>query len=330
MNVFVSLVAVLGLVVISTWGISAWQLHGLFGVVLPYSAITLFILGFLYRVYRWASTPVPFNIPTTCGQQRSLDWIPSSRLESPSSTLGVLGRMALEVLFFRSLFRNTTAELKPGPRLVYGSNKYLWAAALAFHWSFLVVFLRHFRFFAEPVPAWVNLLQWGDSFFEIGVPAFFMTDAALLAALTFLFLRRVLEPKLRYISLPADYFVLFLLLAIATSGVLMRYWLKVDVTAVKELMLGLLAFRPTSGHGIGTPFYVHFFLVSVLIAYFPFSKLMHLGGVVLSPTRNLSNDSRRVRHINPWNYPVKVHTYEEWEHDFRDRLVEAELPLDKE
>jgi len=69
--------------------------------------------------------------------------------------------------------------------------------------------------------------------------------------------------------------------------------------------------------------------VSVLLAYFPFSKLMHLAGVFLSPTRNLSNNSRFVRHVNPWNYPVKVHTYEEYEEEFRDKMIEAGLPVDK-
>jgi hypothetical protein len=36
-----------------------------------------------------------------------------------------------------------------------------------------------------------------------------------------------------------------------------------------------------------------------------------------------------VRHINPWNYPVKTHTYEEYEEEFRDKMVEAGLPVEK-
>jgi len=68
----------------------------------------------------------------------------------------------------------------------------------------------------------------------------------------------------------------------------------------------------------------------VLLAYFPFSKLMHAPGVFLSPTRNLANDSRAKRHINPWSYPVKVHTYEEYEDEFRDAMKEAGLPVEKE
>jgi hypothetical protein len=133
----------------------------------------------------------------------------------------------------------------------------------------------------------------------------------------------------RYISLAADYFPLFLIFGIALTGILMRYVIKIDVTAAKELTMGLVTFRPTIPEGVGTVFYVHLFFVSILLAYFPFSKLMHLGGVFLSPTRNLTTDTRARRHVNPWNYPVPVHTYEEYENEFRDKMIEAGLPVAK-
>ncbi|PIX86048.1 MAG: menaquinol oxidoreductase, partial [Nitrospirae bacterium CG_4_10_14_3_um_filter_53_41] len=84
------------------------------------------------------------------------------------------------------------------------------------------------------------------------------------------------------------------------------------------------------GVQIGSIFYIHLFLVSALFIYFPFSKLMHLGGVFLSPTRNLANNNRMVRHVNPWNYPVKVHTYEEYEDEFRAKMIKAHIPVEKE
>jgi hypothetical protein len=68
----------------------------------------------------------------------------------------------------------------------------------------------------------------------------------------------------------------------------------------------------------------------MLAAYFPFSKLMHAGGVFLSPTRNLANNSRSRRHVNPWNYPVKTHTYAEWEEEFHDKIQAAGIPLEDE
>lgn len=302
----------------------------LFGIVIPYAAGAVFLGGFVYKIVDWGRSPVPFRIPTTCGQEKSLPWVKNSFLDNPHNLPGVVGRMALEVLFFRSLFRNTSSELRSGPRVTYAENKWLWLAALAFHWSFLVIVVRHFRFFVEPVPFFVIGAQALDGFMEIWLPVLYLSDISLVAAATFLFLRRVVVPQLRYLSLPADYLPLYLVLGIAGSGILMRYFVKVDVVAVKELILGLLSFRPHVPGGIGAVFFVHLFLVCVLFGYFPFSKLMHMGGVFLSPTRNLANNNRMKRHINPWNAPVKVHTYAEYEDEFREVMKGADMPLEKD
>ena len=61
--------------------------------------------------------------------------------------------MALEILTFRSLFRHTKADVYAGPKLTYESAKWLWLFALIFHYSFLVIVIRHLRLFLEPVPA---------------------------------------------------------------------------------------------------------------------------------------------------------------------------------
>jgi len=309
-------------------GVAGWDT--LFGVVIPYAALMVFLVGVVYRIWDWARSPVPFRITTTCGQHKSHPWIKGNNFESPSNMFGVIVRMALEILFFRSLFRNTKTELRDDPRLVYGANKWLWAAGLAFHWSFLFIVVRHLRFFTEPIPFFVNLIEYMDGLFELGVPTLYMTDAVILVAVTYLFLRRVTIPQVRYISLPADYFPLFLILGVAISGVLMRHFYKVDILKVKELATGLFSFHPVTPEGIGTPFYIHLFLVSILLFYFPLSKLMHMGGVFLSPTRNMPNDNRRRRHINPWDYPVKVHTYEEYEDEFRKKMKDGGIPLEKE
>jgi nitrate reductase gamma subunit len=328
MGMIFSLVAVIFLAAIAFMG-AKLNLFGLFGVAIPYLAVLVFIAGFIRKVIKWGQSPVPFHIPTTCGQQKSLPWIKQSKLDNPSTTLGIIGRMALEVLLFRSLFRNLkTHRTDGGP--VYGSNKWLWLGGLAFHVTFFVVFIRHLRFFTEPVPAWVNTLDVVDGFVQVGVPHMLITGVVLLAAATYLLLRRIFNPQVKYISLPADYFPLFLIIGIAVSGILMRYFIKVDIIKVKELTMGLATFKTTVPDGIGGIFFIHLFLISVLFAYFPFSKLMHLGGVFMSPTRNLANNSREVRHINPWNPKVKLHTYEEYEDEFREVMKSEGLPVEKE
>jgi len=190
--------------------------------------------------------------------------------------------------------------------------------------------LRHFKYFVDPTPGFVTILQNLDNFFQVGLPIIYITDLVFLAAVGYLFLRRVFEAKVRYISLSGDYFPLFLLLGIGTTGILMRYFIKVDLVSIKELGVGLLSFNPQVPDGISSLFFIHLFLVSSLIAYFPFSKLMHLAGVFMSPTRNLANNNRAKYHVNPWNYDVKLHTYEEYEDEFRELMRGAGLPLDKD
>lgn len=330
MGIKFSLLSVIALMAAVFVGVKVAGLHYFFGVVVPYAAVATFLGGFIYRILLWARTPVPFNITTTTGQQQSLPWIKQNKLDNPSTVAGTIGRMALEVLLFRSLFRNTKYEYQEGPKLTYQWEKWLWLFGLLFHYSFLVIFIRHLRFFAEPIPGFIHAIEGLDGMLQIGLPGVYLTDAIFIVAVTFLFLRRVVVPQMRYISLPADYFPLFLLFSLGLTGIIMRYFAKVDVIKVKELALGIVTFNPVVPSGIGVLFYIHFFLLCVLLAYFPFSKLMHLGGVFFSPTRNMPNDPRINRHVNPWNYPVKTHTYDEYEDDFREKMIEAGLPVEKE
>jgi nitrate reductase gamma subunit len=303
-----------------------------FGIVIPYAALFIFIVGLVYRIVKWARSPVPFCIPTTCGQQKSLPWIKAKKIENPYNTAGVVGRMALEVLLFRSLLRNTKTELRQGiQKLIYKDSKLLWLGAFVFHWTLLIILLRHLRLFVEPVPGFVISIQRLDGIFHILLPNLYITDVLIVLALGYLLLRRLASAQLRYISLFSDYFAVLLLLSVALSGIFMRFIFRVDLVSVKELALGVLSFHPSiPADGIGLAFYVHLFLVCTLFAYLPYSKLVHMAGVFLSPTRNLANNSRMRRHINPWNSPVKVHTYEEWEDEFREPMKEAGLPLEKE
>ena len=327
MKVIYPLIAVLLLVAVGYLGAAA-GLDFLFGVIIPYLSVLLFFVGFTWRIFDWMKSPVPFRIPTTCGQAKSLKWIKRDELESPSGFWGVVGRMSLEVLFFRSLFRNNKAEIAPGPSLAYASSKWLWMAGLIFHWSLLVIVLRHYRFFLASIPGFVESLESVDGFLQITLPTLYITDLLLVLAVTFLVLRRLASAQMRIISLSTDYFPLFLILAIALSGISMRYLDKVDIVAVKVLVQGLVSFQFDAPGEIGAIFYVHLFLVCVLASYFPFSKLMHMGGIFLSPTRNLANNSREKRHINPWNPEVKFRTYKEYEDEFREKMVKADLPTE--
>jgi len=330
-KIVIALVAVVVLFHVGLLG-GALGYQVIFGVVVPYLAAGLFLGGLIYQVVKWSRVPVPFRIPTTCGQQRSLSWIKPARLDNPHSALGVVGRMALEVFAFRSLLRNTKTELRPGGRLVYGTALGLWAGALAFHGSLAVILVRHLRLFTRPSPFFVRVAEEADGFLEVGAPVLYVTSFVFLASVGYLLLRRLTNPQVRYLSLPSDYFALFLLLGIGVSGVWLRHLAKTDITEVKDLVVSLVSFRPSvsAAQGIGSLFYGHLFLVCVLAGYFPFSKLLHGPGVFLSPTRNLANTSRAVRHVNPWDYPVKTHTYAEYEEEWREKMKASGVPVEKD
>lgn len=328
-NLMLSLVAVVVLAAIAYAGGSVSGLQYVFGIVIPYVAMAVFLVGFILRILKWAKSPVPFRIPTTCGQQKSLSWIEHNKIDNPVTTKAVIVRMFFEIVTFRSLFRNTKCEIKDG-RISYEWEKWLWMASLAFHYTFLTVLIRHMRFFLEPVPECIKIIETLDAFFQIGLPGVLLSGVILLAAVTYLLVRRLVIPQVKYISLAADYFPLLLIIAIAGTGIYMRYLLRVDIVAIKELTMGLVTFHPVIPEGVSPVLFVHLFLVSTLFIYFPFSKLMHAGGVFLSPTRNMANNSRIKRHVNPWNPDLKFVTYEEYENNFREKMIEAELPVEKE
>jgi nitrate reductase gamma subunit len=309
-----------------------------------YAGVAIFLVGVVCRVVAWALTPEPFRIPTTTGQQPSVPGVRASRVESPASRVGVVGRMLLETLLFRSLFRNTAPGRQDAGRLcpppVFFERKALWLAALTFHWSLCVIVLRHLRLFVDPVPRFVTALASADAFFEIGLPTWYASDVLVLGSLAFLLVRRLRDPLLRYLSLPADYLALGVLLAVALSGIGMRYQGRVDIVTIRTYTLAFVAFPvgaaswpvmkvgPASGAAVFW-FLGHVLSVSLLLAVFPFSKLMHGAGVWLSPTRTQANDSRRRRHVNPWQAPAPHRAYEEWEREFHDKLEVAGLPVEK-
>ena len=328
MKILVALAAVGGLFLVGLLGGMA-GMGWIFGIVIPSLALLLFVGGLVAKVWGWSKSPVPFRIPTTCGQQKSLDWLPHSRLENPQTSLQVVGRMALEVLFFRSLLRNTKAELVEGRRLVYRTELTLWLGGMLMHWSFLVIIIRHLRLMTAPVPGFVTFIEKTDGFLEIGLPAVFITTLMFLGGVSYLLFRRLTDPQVRYISLIGAYFPLFLLLGIGLSGTWMRHFGKVDIASIKELMMGLFSFHPVVPEGVGSLFYGHLFLVSVLLAYIPFSKLTHMAGVFMSPTRNMANNNRAVHHENPWNPEVKLHSYEDYDDELREKMVGAGIPVDK-
>jgi len=66
-----SLLAVIVLALISYFLVEAASgFKVLFGVIIPYLAFLIFIVGFINRMMGWARSPGPFRFTTACGQHK--------------------------------------------------------------------------------------------------------------------------------------------------------------------------------------------------------------------------------------------------------------------
>ena len=105
MSLLISIIAILILTLLAVVIAMNQRLAYILIVIIPYAAFVIFLAGFIYRVVKWWTTPVPFRITTTCGQQKSLPWIKNNQVENPAGLPGVIMRMAQEIFLFRSLFQ---------------------------------------------------------------------------------------------------------------------------------------------------------------------------------------------------------------------------------
>jgi len=227
--------------------------------LLFYVATGMLVVGLALRIRLYLRAPAPLKIPTT---------------PAPTTGGGVALRMAREVLWFESLFK---------------SNKWTWGLGWLFHAALLLVLLRHARYFQEPVWAPIVLVQF------LGTYAGF----AMAAGLAGLWARRFLVDRVRYISTPSDHLHLALLLAIAGSGLLMRFVAHTDIVALKAFVLGLMRFdwQPLPADPL---LLLHLSLVMLLMVVFPISKLLHAPGLFFSPTRYQIDNPREARHVAAW------------------------------
>lgn len=232
--------------------------------LLFYVATLIFVVGLAFRIRLYARTPAPLKIPT---------------MPAPITQAGVAMRLAREVVLFESLFK---------------SNKWTWLFGWIFHLTLLLAFFRHLRYAMSP-----DNILWPLVSFEYVQSFGRYAGFAMLVGLLGLFGRRIFVERVRYISGPSDYLMLFLLLAIAGSGVMMSFVSHTDIVSLKAFVLGLMYFE---WHPLPTDpiLLVHLALIALLMIIFPISKLLHAPGVFFSPTRNQVDDSRDKRHINPW------------------------------
>ena len=225
----------------------------LFFYITPYIAAIVFVGGLAYRLYSWRQKdPVPAKLPM---------------FPRASSQLGRWGDALLDMFTLKGLWR---------------VNKPLWFGGFAMHLGLLLLLVGHVRTVTDYYFLW-DLLNWGEEQ-QSQVSHIGGTVAGILFMVPlFYLLARRFSGAVKWISTPEDYLLLFLLIGIATTGNHMRFLIEVDTHQLRDFMQGLVFFRwasaPTSA---GASFIYHFAFVQLLMIYFPFSKLSHTVGTVLS------------------------------------------------
>ena len=218
------------------------------GQVFPYIAAAVFIVGMVWRIGTWMKAPVPFQI---------------TLFPTPSSTVGRMAAVGEEMLLFKSLRRG---------------DKQLWLWAWLMHVALAMIIVGHLVgiYFLTHQFTLIGLSPTDSS--KLSALLGIIAGTVFFVAILVLFYRRTAIPEVKRLSDPADYFDILLLVAIVVSGMHMRVTsIEVDLPAIRTYLGALLAFRP-----MPIPqewvFVSHFFLVNLLLLYFPFSKLVHVAG----------------------------------------------------
>lgn len=136
-------------------------------------------------------------------------------------------------------------------------NPALWFGEWFFHASFLVVILRHLRYFLNPVPAWVWWMQTPGTIAGYVLPL----------SLVYIFIIRLFTKREKYAS-RANIILLSLVFVISSLGVLMHALYKPNLVDVKLFAFGIMTLNPAAAPD-SMLFVMHFSLVLVLILFLP-------------------------------------------------------------
>ncbi|MGC9259286.1 MAG: respiratory nitrate reductase subunit gamma [Phycisphaerae bacterium] len=239
--------------------------------VVLYVAMAIFVVGMGWRIYSWIRTPVPLKIVLTPG---------------PQNVSGVLERLAGEFFGFRALAK---------------ADRSLWTPAWLFHVSLLLLFLGHLGGLVIPHFAQTSLGLNEKQFEHMAQIVGSIVGILAITMLLWLLIRRLILPRVRWISTFSDYFALLLLLLIIATGNAMRFMGGLNIVQAQQFVAGWWTLHPVAPPR-DPMFTVHLLLVCALLIYIPFSKLVHIGGaVLLSPTLNQRNNPRQRRYVNTWD-----------------------------
>ncbi|MBZ0171096.1 MAG: respiratory nitrate reductase subunit gamma [Phycisphaerales bacterium] len=212
----------------------------------------------------------------------------------------ILPYVALATFFIGTIvrYRTRTFTYSSLSSQFLENQQHFWST-VPFHYGILVVLFGHFVAFLIPR----QILWWN------GQPArlFILEIAALIFGLMALFgmfsifLRRITTPKVRVVTSPTDWMLYALLLVQIASGIGVAIfypwgssWFSAAAT---PYIWSILTLNPDISYIVGMPHLVklHIVCASLLIGFFPFTRLVH---VLVVPNPYLWRKPQVVR----WNW----------------------------
>lgn len=161
---------------------------------------------------------------------------------SSKTSLDMLALIAADLFLFRRLFI---------------SNKLLWIGSWTFHLAFVLVLFQHLRFFMDPVPSIIFVMQ------PIGRAAGYVLPVSLV----YIFGLKMIRERQRYVS-RLNILVMSLIFLISASGLALKFVARPDLVQVKAFMIGILRFSPEVVPE-SSLFLFHFLMVLFLLPYLP-------------------------------------------------------------
>ncbi|MEO0185640.1 MAG: respiratory nitrate reductase subunit gamma [candidate division WOR-3 bacterium] len=225
----------------------------IFYYITPYIAVFIFIAGLLYRLIVWHNSK-------SVAAHLSLFPRPQGLWQRFLDTL-------IDMFTMRGLVR---------------VNRPLWLGGFIMHFGLFFVLAGHLRSFTDFYFLW-NILGWGKEEIHQFSATVGTIAGTLFTIPLFYLLGRRMSSAVKTLSIPEDYFALFLLIAIALTGFHMRLLRTVEIEELHRYFGGLatLHWQPVP-ESTGPAFIYHFTFVQLLTVYLPFSKFMHIFGSVFS------------------------------------------------
>ena len=216
--------------------------------IMVYVAVAVFILGMIYQVYQWLKAPKTA--------------VRTGYFPKPKSSQGKWLKVGEDSFIFPQVIR---------------FDRSLWVFTILFHFGLLGAFVGHLRLVHEFTPLVQALGSKGMDRFALWSGG--IMGALLSIGLIYYFLRRLVRPY-RELSLPEDYFLLFLLFLAILFGNQMRFLGDVQTADYRAYLQSLIAFQPAFPPALASSssrwvLVFHVLSANLILIFFPFSKLVH-------------------------------------------------------